>query len=42
MCQKAYKQLKGKLAPTEVLAHYDPTLPIKFDCDASAYGIGAV
>ena len=26
----------------EVLAHYDVNLPIKLDCDASAYGIGAV
>ena len=25
-----------------MLAHYDPDLPIKLDCDASAYGIGAV
>ena len=25
-----------------MLAQYDPTLPIKLDCDASAYGIGAV
>ena len=41
-CQKAFEELKSKLASTEVLAHYDPTLPIKLDCDASAYGIGAV
>jgi len=41
-CQKAFDELKSKLASTEVLAHYDPMLPIKLDCDASAYGIGAV
>ena len=41
-CQKAFEELKSKLASTEVLAHYDPDLPIKLDCDASAYGIGAV
>jgi len=40
--QKAFKELKSKLASTEVLAHYHPTLSIKLDCDASAYGIGAV
>lgn len=41
-CEQAFKQLKAKLASTEVLAHYDPSLPIKLDCDASAYGVGAV
>ena len=25
-----------------VLAHYDPVLPLKLDCDALAYGVGAV
>lgn len=30
------------MASTEVLAHYDQTLPVKLDCDASAYGLGAV
>lgn len=34
--------LKSKLASAEVLAHYDPALPVKLDCDASAYGVGAV
>ncbi len=34
--------MKSKLASAEVLAHYDPTLPVKLDCDASAYGVGAV
>lgn len=35
-------KLKSKLASAEVLAHYDPQLPIKLDCDSSAYGVGAV
>ena len=26
----------------KVLVHYNPDLPVKLDCDASAYGIGAV
>ena len=39
---KAFLLLKEKLASAEVLAHYDVNLPIKLDCDASAYGIGAV
>ena len=30
------------MSSAQVLAHYDPELPIKLDCDASAYGVGAV
>ena len=41
-CAEAFEILKAKLASSEVLAHYDPALPVKLDCDASAYGIGAV
>jgi len=41
-CQQAFGTLKAKMASTEVLAHYDQKLPIKLDCDASAYGVGAV
>lgn len=41
-CAQAFEQLKVKLASAEVLAHYDPEQPVKLDCDASAYGIGAV
>ena len=33
---------KSKMASTEVLAHYDTAVPLKLDCDASAYGVGAV
>ena len=41
-CQEAFEQLKSHLASYKVLVHYDPSLPIKLDCDASAYGVGAV
>lgn len=41
-CQQAFRQLKLQLASTEVLAHYDMSLPLRLDCDASAYGVGAV
>ena len=41
-CQVAFKQLKTRLASSEVLVHYDVKLPIRLDCDASAYGVGAV
>ena len=41
-CQKAFVALKEQLASSDVLVHYDPDLPLKLDCDASAYGIGAV
>ena len=34
-CQQAFNKLKKCLASSEVLVHYDPTLPIKLDCDAS-------
>ena len=41
-CQQAFTKLKARLASTEVLAHYDMKLPLRLDCDASAYGVGAV
>ena len=41
-CQEAFKTLKERLASSKVLVHYDPALPLKLDCDASAYGVGAV
>ena len=30
------------MASSEVLVQYDPSLSLKLDCDASAYGVGAV
>ena len=41
-CAKAFEQAKEKLSRAEVLAHYDPQLPIRLAGDASSYGIGAV
>ena len=41
-CKMAFEELKSKMASTEVLAHYDTAVPLKLDCDASAYGVGAV
>ena len=41
-CRTAFRQLKARLASSEVLAHYDMTLPLRSDCDASSYGVGAV
>ena len=41
-CEQVYEQLKGVLASTKVLTHYDTDLPVKLDCDASSYGLGAV
>ena len=41
-CEKAFQELKYKLSSSEVLVHYDEKFPFKLDCDASAYGIGAV
>jgi hypothetical protein len=41
-CENAFQQLKQKLASAEVLVHYDPSLPLRLACDASAYGVGAV
>ena len=41
-CENAFQQLKQKLVSAEVLVHYDPSLPLRLACDASAYGVGAV
>lgn len=38
----AFDELKSKMASTEVLTHYNIAMPPKLDCDASAYGVGAV
>ena len=41
-CEEAFVQAKKLIASEEVLAHYDPQRPIKLECDASPYGLGAV
>ena len=41
-CQKVFETMKEKLASSEVLVHYNSELPLKLDCDASAYGVGPV
>eukprot|EP00731_Ephydatia_muelleri_P017067 Em0010g165a len=41
-CQSAFVKAKECLVSAPVLAHYDPSLPLKLAGDASAYGIGAV
>ena len=41
-CQEAFVKAKEKLSSADVLAHYDPKLPIRLAGDASAYGMGAV
>ena len=41
-CEKAFSETKRMISSDQVLTHYDPQLPIKLECDASAYGNGAV
>ena len=41
-CEQAFLKAKELIASEEVLAHYDPQLPIKLEWDASPYGFGAV
>ena len=41
-CEAAFQNAKEMLVTSNVLAHYDPTQPIRLAADASAYGIGAV
>jgi len=41
-CAKAFQKAKKTLISSQVLAHYNPGLPIKMAADASAYGVGAV
>ena len=41
-CEQSFKAAKEALLSTSVLAHYDPSLPLKLAGDASPYGIGAV
>ena len=41
-CAVAFTKAKEALVSSQVLIHYDPSLPIRLAADASAYGIGAV
>ncbi len=41
-CSKAFKLAKEALVSSNVLVHYNPSLPLKLVGDASAYGVGAV
>ena len=41
-CQRSFDKAKATLVSSDVLMHYDPSLPIKMAGDASAYGVGAV
>jgi len=41
-CDRAFREAKEKLVSTSVVAHYDPSLPLKLAADASAYRVGAV
>ena len=41
-CEKAFTAAKEKLSAAPILAHYDPTVPLRLASDASAYGVGAV
>ena len=38
----AFQTVKSHLASCQLLAHYDPNLPVHLACDASPYGVGAV
>ena len=40
--QKAFEASKNALLSSNVLVHFDPTLPLVVVADSSAYGIGAV
>jgi hypothetical protein len=40
--QTSFDKIKQLLSNSPVLAHYDPKLPIRVYCDASAVGVGAV
>ena len=41
-CAEAFELAKEQLTSNQLLAHYDPSLPIYMAADASAYGVGAV
>ena len=41
-CERAFQEAKGQLSCALVLAHYDPSLPIRLAGDGLNYGVGAV
>ena len=41
-CEVAFKAAKARLLSSNLLVHYEPTLPVRMAGDASPYGIGAV
>ena len=41
-CNQAFQELKRTLVSAQVLVHYDVSLPLKLEYDASSYGLGAV
>ena len=40
--QTGFLKIKDALTSTDVLAHYEPNLPLGLACDASSVGVGAV
>jgi hypothetical protein len=41
-CDKAYNTLRHAVTSDSTLIHFQSSLPLVLDCDASSYGIGAV
>ena len=40
-CEAAFIEAKCVLSSTDFLLHYDPSLPVVVECDASLFGVGA-
>ena len=41
-CEETFNKARDSLSSSHVLVHYDPSLPVILESDASQYGIGAV